>query len=191
MNGADRRDRGAPRNVGHLDHLVAEQDVDQAKAPADDSRVPEQPPHFLRPRVGDDVVVLRPPVEHQVAHAATHQAGVPAALAEPAQDLLSAGGEPARCDGMLGARQNGGRGPALPSGQGINGGFSGAARLRPRGRARRIAGSRPVAAGARPLLLHAARRHGSGRAARRQCGRRDRFAPATWCPATSGASRST
>ena len=60
--------RGAKRR--HLEHVVADMDVHEPKAAADDERAPEQRLHLLGRRVGRDVEILRRDAEEQVAHRA-------------------------------------------------------------------------------------------------------------------------
>ena len=72
---------------GHLDDLaVAEVDVGQPEAPADEPAVAEDGPHLARVGVGGEVEVLGRGVEQQVADAAAHEVGLVAHGAEPVDD---------------------------------------------------------------------------------------------------------
>ena len=100
---------GAAAEGGDLDIVLAEKDVDQAKAPPDKPRVAEQIAHLLRMRRGRDVEVLGPPPDHQVAHAAADQVGGVAGVDQPVEHLEHARVDIAAGDRMLGALQNTGR----------------------------------------------------------------------------------
>ena len=71
------RCRAAPRKVDTSIVSVAEHDVHQAEAAADDARAPEYAAHLLRRGIGGHVEVLGLEAEQQVAHrAADHVGGV-------------------------------------------------------------------------------------------------------------------
>ena len=79
-----RRDVLAERR--DLDDLQPELDVGQAKPPADDPAVPEEPLDLRGVGVGADVEVLRLAPEQQVPHAAADQVGDVVGLLESVQD---------------------------------------------------------------------------------------------------------
>ncbi len=79
------RDAAAERR--HLDRLVAETDVGEPEAPADDPAVPEQLLDLVRVGVGTDVEVFRLPAEQQVPHAATDEVSGVVELLQPVQNF--------------------------------------------------------------------------------------------------------
>ncbi len=89
---------------GDLDVLAAEENVDQAKAPADHAGVAEQVAHLLRMGRSGDVEILGLAREHQVAHATADQVGVEAGARQAIENLEDVGVDIAARDGMLGAR---------------------------------------------------------------------------------------
>ena len=104
---------GAAAEGGDLDIVLAEEDVDQAKAPPDKPRVAEQIAHLLRMRRSRDVEILGPPPDHQVAHAAADQVGGVAGVDQPVEHLEHARVDIAARDRMLGALQDAGLGVSL------------------------------------------------------------------------------
>ena len=95
---ADQLGRGGVRAGAEgrdLDHLreppllaaAAEDDMDDAKAPADDEGAAEQALHLLRRGVGRDVEVLGAQAHEQVAHRAADDVGLVAALGQRRDDL--------------------------------------------------------------------------------------------------------
>src|ERR1700719_45649 len=64
---------GAPPQSRDFNFLLAEKNVDEAKAPADQAGIAEQVTHLLRMRGGRDVEVFGPPPHHQIAHTAADQ----------------------------------------------------------------------------------------------------------------------
>src|SRR5712691_2936722 len=89
--------RGARAKRRDLDRLLAEHDVHQLEAPADQARAPEELVHFLRGCVGGGVEVLRFQAEQKVAHRAADHVGLVAVglqhlahLARPVRDRLAA-----------------------------------------------------------------------------------------------------
>ena len=76
---------------GHFDRLVAELDVRETEAPADDPAVPEQLLDLVRMRRGADVEVLGPAVEQQVADAAPDEIRRVVRLVEPVEHLERVG----------------------------------------------------------------------------------------------------
>ncbi len=74
-----------------LDVLAAEENVHEAKAPADHARVAEKIAHLLRMGRSGDVEILGPAREHQIAHAAADQVGVVAGPREAIEDLENVG----------------------------------------------------------------------------------------------------
>ena len=95
---------------GHLDHLAAaEVDVGQPEAPADEPAVAEDGPHLARVGVGGEVEVLGLVVEQQVAHAAAHEVGLVAHVAQPVDDPQRVLVEPIDRDlRVVGRRRDGG-----------------------------------------------------------------------------------
>src|SRR6266568_1842004 len=89
--------RGARAKGRDLHRLLAEHDVHQLEAPADQARAPEELVHFLRGCVGGGVEVLRFQAEQKVAHRAADHVGLVAValqhlahLARPVRDRLAA-----------------------------------------------------------------------------------------------------
>ena len=62
--------RGLGTKGRHLDDLVLEVDVGQAKASPDETAIAEYPFHLARGGVGDHIEILRLPAEQEVAHTA-------------------------------------------------------------------------------------------------------------------------
>jgi hypothetical protein len=75
--------RGAKRR--DLDDLVAETDVREVKAAADQSTVTEDAPDVLGVRIGGNVEILRLHVEQQVAHGAADEERLMARILEPVE----------------------------------------------------------------------------------------------------------
>ena len=72
---------------GDLDDLVVEEDVREAKAPADDAAVAEELLDVVRPGRGPDVEVLGRALEEKVPDAATDDVGGVAEAAQSLDDL--------------------------------------------------------------------------------------------------------
>ena len=89
---------------GDLDILAAEENVDQAKAPADQARVAEQLADLLGMGRSGDVEILGLAREHQVTHAAADQVGLVAGAGQAIEDLEDVGVDVAARDRMFGAR---------------------------------------------------------------------------------------
>jgi len=89
----------------HLDILAAEENVNQAKAAANQARVAEQFADLLRMGRGGDVEVLGLAREHQVAHTAADEVRLEARTGEAIEDLEDVGVDVVARDGMLGAGQ--------------------------------------------------------------------------------------
>ena len=69
----------APAERGDLDDLGPEVHVGEPEAPADDAAVPEQGADVLGARARGDVVILRRPVQEEVADAAADEVSLEAA----------------------------------------------------------------------------------------------------------------
>ena len=80
---------------------ATEDDVDDAKAPADDEGAPEQRLHLLGRGVGGDVEVLRAQADEQVAHRAADDVGLVAGVGERRDDLDGALVDQRRVDAVL------------------------------------------------------------------------------------------
>jgi hypothetical protein len=61
----------------------------EPEAPTDDPRVAEQASDLLGFGVGRDVEILWPPLEHQVAHRATHQIALESGIVQAVENLES------------------------------------------------------------------------------------------------------
>ncbi|GEM_PF-20259 len=94
---------GLAAEGGDLDILAAEENVDQAKAPAYQARVAEQLADLLGMGRSGNVEILGLAREHQVAHAAADQVCLVSGAGEAIEDLEDVGVDIAARDGMLGA----------------------------------------------------------------------------------------
>jgi hypothetical protein len=78
---------------GNLDEFVAEMEVGQAEAAADDAAVTKQSFHLTRGSIRDDIEVLGLTPEEEVPDTAPHKPGDEAAAAETIEDLKGIGAD--------------------------------------------------------------------------------------------------
>jgi hypothetical protein len=76
---------------GYLHRVIAEHDVHQPEAPADDARAPERAAYLLGRGTGGDVEILGLEPEQQVAHRAADDVGGEAFLLQGTDDPTCAG----------------------------------------------------------------------------------------------------
>ena len=86
---------------GHLDIFATEHDVRESETPADQNHPAKQLLHLLRPCVSDDVKVLGPQIQQQVAHAAAHHASAIATPVQAAKHLQDIGRKLPRLNARL------------------------------------------------------------------------------------------
>ena len=103
-------DRDVLPEGGDLDGLVAELDVREPEAPADDPAVPEELLDLIRVRRRADVEVFRPPTQQQVADASANEIGGVVRLVQARQHLHGIGVDRTDRDGMCSSRDDDGPG---------------------------------------------------------------------------------
>ena len=97
---------------GDLDHLAAETDVHDAKAPADDPRVAKQLPDLLGRRVGGDIEILGHVAKQRVTDTPSDQEGLETGIVQAVEHLEGGITEMLTRDRVLGAGNDAGTGAA-------------------------------------------------------------------------------